>query len=158
VNPSHVVVEIVLPREAATGLGAFATHVSAWERPIAMAMKTVRFTFVAKDTSHGRELLLGAGHVFAAEWLEVGIDVFAVKAVSGMLRGRALIAPGLASCEIQHTHNCTSALLACECKDSQRPPRRSSDRDHLLSVLPCREHLCDSDPRRPLLADSLSLH
>jgi hypothetical protein len=74
-----VVEEVVSPRETIARKSALTASVEAKVRTVTVAVHAVSLALVAEETSSGRELLLGASVLPAAEWLEVGINELAAR-------------------------------------------------------------------------------
>jgi len=79
VHPLHVIKQVVSPREAIARKSALAASVEAKVRAVTVAVHAVSLALVAEEASSGRELLLGASVLPAAEWLEVGINELAAR-------------------------------------------------------------------------------
>ena len=81
VYPLHVVKKVVPPRKTIAWESALAASVEAKVRSVAVAVHAVSLALVTEEASGGRELLLGASVLSAAEWLEVGINELAVREI-----------------------------------------------------------------------------
>ena len=75
----HVIKQVVSPWEAIARESALAASVEAKVRAVTVAVHAVSLALVAEEASSGRELLLGASVLPAAEWLEVGINELAAR-------------------------------------------------------------------------------
>jgi hypothetical protein len=71
VYPLHVVKQVVSPGEPIARESALAASVEAKVRSVTVAVHAVSLALVAEEASSGREFLLGASFLPAAEWLEV---------------------------------------------------------------------------------------
>jgi hypothetical protein len=80
VHSLHVVEQVVPPREPVPRKTTLASSVEAEMRSVTVTVHAMGLAFVTEQASSGRELLLGAGILSAAEWLEMRINELAVKA------------------------------------------------------------------------------
>jgi hypothetical protein len=74
-----VVKQVVSPRETIARKSTLTAGVEAKVWSVTVAVHAMSLALVAEEASSGRELLLGASFLLAAEWLEVGINELAVR-------------------------------------------------------------------------------
>jgi hypothetical protein len=78
VNTLHMVKQVVRSRESTVRAWSFTVLELAEERFVPMSVESVGFTFVAEKAGSGRETVVVAVLMLAAEWLDVRINVLAV--------------------------------------------------------------------------------
>jgi hypothetical protein len=74
-----VVKQVVSPWETIARESTLAAGVEAKVRSVTVTVHAVSLALMAEEASSGRELLLGASVLPAAEWLEVGINELAAR-------------------------------------------------------------------------------
>jgi hypothetical protein len=78
VNTLHVVEQVVCSGESIVKARSFTVLEFAEDRLVSVTVESMGLAFVAEKAGSGREAVVVAVLMLAAEWLDVGIDVLAV--------------------------------------------------------------------------------